>query len=226
MVLTFVGIFSDFFIDGVVTFLSAVTAALTIITIAAMIFLPLGVLLSFFVPKTFKTEYEKKYAEAEKLKKEFAKKQQTKTVKNEVKATKDKKSNFIDIFNQMDIKIDNEEISNELVKAQQYLLQIKKIEKEFPEEKDKTRKLDEYYLPMLQDILAEYVRIQNVDMHSKEYEERLIKTLKLVNSAMETISIELCKNHYDGMNVDIKTLETLLKKDGLVDEMKINVSKE
>ena len=126
---------------------------------------------------------------------------------------------FIEKFSELDVIIENEVISEELVRCQQYLAQISRIETEFPETRDKNRKLYEYYLPMLADILNDYVKIlQAKTQVSAEYEERLVRTLKLVNSALETIAINLVQQYYDSMNVDIKTLESLLRKDGLVDD--------
>ena len=42
----------------------------------------------------------------------------------------------------------------------------------------------------------------------------------LINGALKTISSSLVEDYYTEMNVDMRTLESILKKDGLVDEMK------
>ncbi|MBR0137635.1 MAG: hypothetical protein IJM15_04430 [Erysipelotrichaceae bacterium] len=134
-------------------------------------------------------------------------------------------SYFIDKFNKLDVIIEDEEISNGLVKCQEYLTQISKIEKEFPETKEKTGKLYQYYLPMLVDILEEYVRLSENASNHKEFTEskqRLAKTIMLINSALESISVTLCQEYYSNMSVDIKTLEALLKKDGYGNELDIN----
>ncbi len=134
-------------------------------------------------------------------------------------------SYFIDKFNKLDVIIEDEEISNGLVKCQDYLTQIAKIEKEFPETKEKTGKLYQYYLPMLVDILEEYVRLsENASNHREftESQQRLAKTIMLINSALESISVTLCQEYYSNMSVDIKTLEALLKKDGYGNELDIN----
>lgn len=132
---------------------------------------------------------------------------------------------FIDQFNKLDVAIEDEQISSELVKCQDYLKQIEKIEKEFPETKEKTGKLYQYYLPMLVDILEEYCRLSDNASNHKEFEEskqKLAKTIMLINSALETISATLCQEYYTDMSVDIKTLEALLKKDGYGNAMDIN----
>lgn len=132
---------------------------------------------------------------------------------------------FIDKFNKLDVIIEDEEISNGLVKCQEYLTQISKIEKEFPETREKTGRLYQYYLPMLVDILEEYIRLSENASNHKEFTEsqqRLAKTIMLINSALESISVSLCQEYYSNMSVDIKTLEALLKKDGYGNELDIN----
>ena len=178
----------------------------------------------------------KSYAEKTKLKKDFSDKQQKKQKKaadneekvkvKETSKKENKEKDFISIFNHLDVLIEHDEISRELVRAQDYLSQIKKIENEFPETKEKTRKLYSYYLPMLEGILNDYLRLLQTPANNEElliYEDKLAKTVRLVNGAMETISVDLCQQYYDNMNVDIKTLEALLRKDGLVNEMNIPV---
>ena len=73
------------------------------------------------------------------------------------------------------------------------------------------------------EILENYKRLSiNADLHKefKENEDRLLKTLVLINSALKTLTQNLCDEYYTELSVDMKTLETLLKKDGLAtDEM-------
>ncbi len=105
----------------------------------------------------------------------------------------------------------------------QYLNQINKIENEFNDSKKKTTKLYQYYLPMLKDILTSYIRLEKNASETdegKESEDRLLKTIVLINGALKTISSSLVEDYYTEMNVDMRTLESILKKDGLVDEMK------
>ena len=111
----------------------------------------------------------------------------------------------------------------DLTQTIQYLNQINKIENEFNDSKKKTTKLYQYYLPMLKDILTSYIRLEKNASETdegKESEDRLLKTIVLINGALKTISSSLVEDYYTEMNVDMRTLESILKKDGLVDEMK------
>ncbi|MBR0386084.1 MAG: hypothetical protein IJI05_06020 [Erysipelotrichaceae bacterium] len=72
-------------------------------------------------------------------------------------------------------------------------------------------------------MLENYKRLSiNADLQKefKENEDRLMKTIVLINSALKTLTQSLCDEYYIEMSADMKTLEALLKKDGLIsDEM-------
>ena len=144
----------------------------------------------------------------------------TKTTKKEL--SKDAQY-YIDKLNELNTSIEEKHITDDLYETVLYLSQIKKIEDTFPKCKEKTTKLYQYYLPMLVEILENYKRLSiNADLHKefKENEDRLLKTLVLINSALQTLTQNLCDEYYTELSVDMKTLETLLKKDGLAtDEM-------
>ncbi len=128
---------------------------------------------------------------------------------------------FIEKIDQLNIEIEHEEISNGLYQTSALLKHIQLIEKKIPDSSSKLTKLYQYYLPILVDILENY-KILNSSAHSldefKKAEERLIKTIILVNEAMKTISSSLCEADFLNLSADMTTLESLLKKDGLVSE--------
>ena len=130
---------------------------------------------------------------------------------------------YIDSLKKINDTISEEHITEYLNKSIEYLTQIKNIENTFPKSKDKTTKLYQYYLPMLLDILENYKRLSVGNTQSKEFkenEDRLLKTLVLINGALETLTHSLLDEYFTEASVDMKTLEALLKKDGLVqDEM-------
>jgi len=130
---------------------------------------------------------------------------------------------YIDKLNELNNSISEEHITNDLHETVLYLSQIKKIEDTFPKCKEKTTKLYQYYLPMLVDILENYNRLSiNANLHKefKENEDRLMKTIVLINGALKALTQNLCDEYYMEMSADMKTLEALLKKDGLAsDEM-------
>lgn len=142
--------------------------------------------------------------------------------KKKAEITKDAQF-YIDKITELNNSIEEKHITDDLYETVLYLSQIKKIEDTFPKCKEKTTKLYQYYLPMLTEILENYKRLSiNADLHKefKENEDRLLKTLVLINSALKTLTQNLCDEYYTELSVDMKTLEALLKKDGLAtDEM-------
>ena len=52
----------------------------------------------------------------------------------------------------------------------------------------------------------------------QEAEDRLNKTIILINEAMKTISATMAEDDLMSLSADMTTLEALLKKDGLVQE--------
>lgn len=117
----------------------------------------------------------------------------------------------------------NEQITAGLNETCEFLRSLKKIEDEYPDSKNKTVKLYQYYLPMLTDILANYNRLYANTTNQADFkasEDRLLKTIVLINGALKTISSGLLEEYYSEINVDMRTLESILKKDGLVEDFK------
>lgn len=153
-------------------------------------------------------------------KKEFVKKEVVKEeVKEEVKQSTI--ADFIEIINQKNIEIEHEEISNGLYQICAYSKQIELIEKNFPKSQDKLMKVSQYYLPILVGILEDYKKMSvSVQSHEefKAAEDKLIKTIILINEALKTICTTVCQEEFMAMNANMSTLEMLLRKDGLIDD--------
>ncbi len=144
-------------------------------------------------------------------------------IKKEVAKTFDKDcAYYIRELSQLKDGIENQQVTKGLEETIHHLQSIKKIEDEFTDSKNKTVKLYQYYLPMLTDIVNNYKRLSlNVTNNAdfKNSEDRLLKTTVLINGALNTISGSLVEDYYTELNVDMRTLESILKKDGLVDEL-------
>lgn len=128
---------------------------------------------------------------------------------------------YIEKINQLNTEINNEEITNGLYQTSALLKHIAMIEKKFPDNRDKLNKLYQYYLPILLDILENYKNLNSSAQNHEEFkksEDRLNKTIILINEAMKTISASLCEEDFLNLSADMSTLEALLKKDGLVKE--------
>ena len=145
-------------------------------------------------------------------------------VKEEVKQESQKLTEieqFIETIDSLNIEITHEQITTGLYEVTAYLKQIHSIVTEFPDAKEKTKKLTQYYLPILVEILQSYQQLNKSARNHEEFkrtEERLQKTIILINEALKTISYTLTQEHFMDLSADMTTLEALLKKDGLVSE--------
>lgn len=133
----------------------------------------------------------------------------------------DRAEAYIEKINALNTEIANESITNGLYQTCALLKHLAIAEEKFPENKDKLDKLYQYYLPILLDILENYKNIgQSASNHEDfhEAEDRLNKTIILINEAMKTISATMAEDDLMSLSADMTTLEALLKKDGLVQE--------
>lgn len=131
---------------------------------------------------------------------------------------------FIKKLSNINNQIETEEINELVNKSVDHLKDIKRIEDEFGIKKDKTRKLYEYYLPMYLDILVNYDRLHDSQPLSDDFknsQDKVLKTGSMINNALSNLSESLLDSYQTNLNVDMKTLESILKKDGLIDETKV-----
>lgn len=146
---------------------------------------------------------------------------------NEVKKASPKKNtastkekcakDFIKLIDDLNTEIPDEEISNGLFESCALLKQISLVEEKFPDNKPKLKKLYEYYLPILINILGQYKDLQlaNSSDNLAKTKDKLHKSIILINDAMKTIISTLCEDDMINLSADISTLEAILKKDGL-----------
>ena len=168
----------------------------------------------------FKDRYPSTASDITKLLAAFAA-QPKETVKENKEVNNDTKlspaQGFIEKINSLNVDIQKEEIKSGLYQTCALLKQIDISVKE--EDDDKIRKLYDYYLPILVKILTNYKSLSDVSKESKEFkdsEDQLIKTIVLINEALKTINESLHEDDYMDLSADISTLQSLLKKDGLV----------
>lgn len=127
---------------------------------------------------------------------------------------------YIDEINDLNDDIPDEKISNGLYETCSLLKQIQTLEVKFPKSKDKLKKLYDYYLPILTKILKQYVSLQyaKTDPSYESTKQKLIRTIDLINDAMEKIISSMTDQDFINLSADISTLEALLQKDGLTEE--------
>lgn len=134
---------------------------------------------------------------------------------------------YIAKINSLNNDIPQEEIISGL---NQTCLLLKQIELSADEDDDvKIDKLYEYYLPILVKILENYKALLKAGAKGEEFnkaENQLIKTILLINEALKTINESLHEDDYMNLSADITTLQSLLKKDGLVKEGSLYESQE
>lgn len=166
------------------------------------------------------------YAEIIALLKVFVK-QDEKVMSAEVKTPKvkveDKLSDadkYIDKINNLNIDIPQAEIKNGLYQTCALLRQIDLASKASKTD-SKIGKLYDYYLPILVSILENYKALLVTGSQNDEFkkcETQLIKTIILINEALKNINNSMHEDEYMNLSADITTLQSLLKKDGLVKE--------
>lgn len=140
----------------------------------------------------------------------------------DVQVTKheEKENRFVERIDDLNTSIQDPEVKEALYKTRALLLQVGKLEKSFPESKDKLRKLYEYYLPYLISILEKFAKVQ-VSKMNDDYDgskDKLIRTVSLVNEAMENMISNMNDEDFMELNADMSTLEAILKKDGLTND--------
>jgi hypothetical protein len=121
--------------------------------------------------------------------------------------------------------IPNEEITNGLYETTSLLKHTEMIEKsKHNPDSNLFHKLYDIYLPQLVKIIDKYKNLQDTNKESAEFAKsqgQLIKSVILVNQAIKNINETLQEEDYLDLSTDMTTLETLLKKDGLVNETNI-----
>ena len=126
---------------------------------------------------------------------------------------------YIQAINNLNAQIPQEEITNGLYQTCDLIKQIETSKEN--NDNQKLKKLYDYYLPILVGILEKYKKLQDASIKSEEFkdcEAQLIKTIILINEALKTIYEEMHEDDYMNINADINTLQTLLKKDGLMED--------
>ncbi|MGN1343623.1 MAG: hypothetical protein ACI4U3_03535, partial [Traorella sp.] len=87
---------------------------------------------------------------------------------------------------------------------------------EYPQDNNKIKKLKDYYLPILLDILKNYCKVRKTQ-DASSLKKKLNQTIVLVNEAIRNITQSLFEHEKLNLNADMNVLESLLKKDGVID---------
>lgn len=124
------------------------------------------------------------------------------------------RSTFKHQLSKMKSLIHDDEISLKLDETIQLIHQLEVFEEKDASCKSDTKKLYAYYLPMLMNILKQYVDMLAVHTNDGTRLE-LLNTIQAVNDAMNHILGGM--SEFDDMNLsaDMKTLESLMKMDGV-----------
>ena len=123
---------------------------------------------------------------------------------------------YIDEINKLNDAIPQEEITNGLYQTCDLIKQVDLLS-ENHKDNNKITKLYDYYLPILVSALEKYKKLQDSKVKSDDFyqtEAALIKTIVLINEALKTICASMQEDDYMNINADVKTLQSLLQKDG------------
>ena len=125
-------------------------------------------------------------------------------------------NSFIERINDYNLDIEDEEISLGLYNCSNQLGYLQKLLIEYPQQSNKIKKLHDYYLPILLDILENYCKVSKTS-DASSIKKKLSQTLVLVNEAIKNITESLFDKEKLNLNADMNVLESLLKKDGVID---------
>lgn len=144
------------------------------------------------------------------------------TVEPEVSASK----SYIDLINEYNTTIPDEKLSEALYSTTAMLKHLDILQTKYPKSNHKLDKLYKHYLPILLEILKNYVAVVNAHADKEEVaavKQKLMKTIILINEAIKNITSSLFDEEVMNLSADMTVLENILKQDGLVsDEMDIN----
>ena len=125
---------------------------------------------------------------------------------------------FREQINALNDGIPDEEVSNGLYETSALLKQLDDLERAFPNQKGKLKKLYSNYLPYLIGILQQYTKMQHVqtDANYEQNVKGLKDTIAHINSAMKDRLIPaMSESDSINLSADMSTLEAMLRKDGM-----------
>ena len=125
---------------------------------------------------------------------------------------------FREVINALNDGIPDEDISNSLYETSALLKQLSDLERAFPEQRGKLKKLYSNYLPYLTGILQQYTKMQHVqtDANYQQNVESLKNTINHLNSAMkERLIPAMSESDSINLSADMSTLEAMFRKDGM-----------
>ena len=127
-------------------------------------------------------------------------------------------NSFREAINALNDGIPDEEISNSLYETSALLKQLDDLERAFPQQTGKLKKLYTNYLPYLIGILQQYTKMQHVqtDANYEQNVKSLKDTINHINSAMKDRLIPaMSESDSINLSADMSTLEAMLRKDGM-----------
>lgn len=133
---------------------------------------------------------------------------------------------YIDLINEYNTTIPDEKLSEALYSTTAMLKHLDILQTKYPKSNHKLDKLYQHYLPILLEILKNYVAVVNAHADKEEVaavKQKLMKTIILINEAIKNITSSLFEEEMMNLSADMTVLENILKQDGLVsDDMDIN----
>ena len=130
---------------------------------------------------------------------------------------------YIEKVNEYNVSIDHTDISNNLYITSSLLTALKNLEEQgLKIDDDRIRKVYQYYLPMLVEILETYCKTKDnylLENQVKETEEKLVKVIDLTNTALKTTLSSINEEDIINLKINMSTLESVLKGDGLISEL-------
>ena len=130
---------------------------------------------------------------------------------------------YIEKVNEYNVSIEHSEISNNLYITASLLTTLKTLEAEGLQiNDDRIRKVYQYYLPMLMEILENYCKTKDnylLEKEVKETENKLVDIVGLTNEALKNTLSSINEEDIINMKINMSTLESVLKGDGVISDL-------
>lgn len=140
------------------------------------------------------------------------------TLKAERDRQKTRAQEYISNIDAVNAGISDDLITASLNRTVQLLGVTHQMELKMPES-DKLRKLYDHYLPILMSTLIKFMNLGEKAPLSRDYidtKSKLAETVDLINEALVNITSDFYGGEMSDINIDAKTLQSILKKDGVV----------
>lgn len=137
-------------------------------------------------------------------------------------------SDYVKLIRKTAYAVESQELSSSIESICGTLDRILKYITDNPQQAKQLRKFMQYYLPVIYKILVQYDEIEDQQLTgevSRQLTERIVDLVKKLKPAFENKLNELNEGKVMDTDAEIRVLETMLKNDGLIEDMDFTMLK-